>query len=318
MTAPLFLVVFAIVASLAARPLQARTSWLQRSPQWGVWAWQALSLSIASAILLAGVTFALPALPVRTEVASVFGTTSIRVAEHYTTPAGVTLAIGSAVLTVALLTRIIVLIGVHLRRAARQRSSQLASLDVVGVRHPEGFVVLASETALVYCLPGRRRTVVVTSTALRLLDPRQLRLVLAHERTHLRVRHDLALAVSAALARAFVGLRVFTTAHRQIETLVEMQADDSARASADRRALARALVTLCAGGSPSSALAAGDTAALARVRRLTGPSSGPLRPRQSAVVAVVTAVVLSTPVALAFAPAIEATISNCWAATHRA
>lgn len=309
MIAPLSLIGFALAGSLAGRGLLTRTTWLQRSPTWGVWAWQALSLAIAAAVLLMGVTLALPALPVRSEVAAVFGTTPSLIVEHYTTPAGYLLAIVSSILAAALLTRILVLLALELRHASQRRSSQIDALELVGVPHPDGYTVLQHDTPLVYCLPGRRRTVVVTSAALQLLAPRELELVLAHERTHLRARHDLALAVSAALARTFAGVPVFAAAHAQISTLVEMQADDSARARGDRRLLAGALVTLCSASSPPSALAAGDTAAMERVRRLTGTSAGPLPRRQGALIALTTVLVLSAPFALALAPAIEATLS---------
>lgn len=187
---------------------------------------------------------------------------------------------------------------------------------MVGVRHADGFVVVDHKAPVVYCLPGRRSQVVVSSAALELLTPRELDLVLAHEGAHLRARHDLTLSMAAALEKAFPGLRVFSRAREQIATLVEMQADDSARAPGDRRALARALVTLCAGASPAPALAAGETATLARVRRLTSSSVRPLPPRQGALVGATTAVLLSAPLALALAPALEATVTNCWSATH--
>lgn len=317
MIAPLSLLGFALAGSLAARVLLTRTTWLQRSPTRGIWVWQALSLAIASALLLAGLALALPALPVRSEVASVFSTTPFRVAEHYTTPAGVALAVVASILTAALFLRVIVLIAAELRRSSGRRSSQIATLELIGVPHPDGFTALEHEIPLVYCLPGRRRTVVVTSAALRLLGPRELELVLAHELTHLRARHDLALAVSSALARAFSGVPVFGAAHAQISTLVEMQADDSARARSDRRLLAGALVRLSTGSCPPSALAAGDTAALERVQRLTRTPVGPLSHGQSALVGLTTALVLSAPLVLALAPAIEATIDNCWTVTGR-
>ncbi|GAW49788.1 M56 family metallopeptidase [Nocardioides sp. PD653] len=312
------LLAFAAVAAVAGSRLLARSSWVQRSPPWGIWAWQALTAAVALAIVMAGVTVALPALPVRTHVADLFGTTSFYVAQHYTTPAGAALAAASAVLTAVLLVSVAAQIAVHLHRSARQRRSQVEALVMVGVQHPDGFVVVDHQAPVVYCLPGRRSQVVVSSAALELLTPRELRLVLAHEDTHLRARHDLALSMAAALEKAFLGLRVFSRAHEQIATLVEMQADDSAQASVDRRALARALVTLCSGASPGPALAAGETAALARVRRLTASSASPLRPRQGALVGATTAVLLSTPLVLALAPALEATVTNCWSATHSA
>jgi Zn-dependent protease with chaperone function len=49
---------------------------------------------------------------------------------------------------------------------------------------------------LLYCVPGRLPTIVVTTGALAVLEPEQLAAVLAHERAHLAGRHHLLLAVT--------------------------------------------------------------------------------------------------------------------------
>ena len=118
----------------------------------------------------------------------------------------------------------------------------------------------------------------MSSAALALLDDRERELVLGHERRHLRARHDLALAYSGALARTFPWVSLFAMAHAQIAVLLEMAADDAAATPADRRALAGAIVALGTGIRPETALAASDTAALIRVRRLTS-TTRTTRPR---------------------------------------
>lgn len=311
MTAALTLFVFAILLSTAGSAALRRGSWTQRAPQWGVVAWQSLTTSIVLAGLLAAVALALCMLPLRFNVANLVGLTPIEVSQHYEPPGGDW--IGVVALTLAASTLIVVTgrVAHDIRRGAQGRRAQLDTLALVGAKHPDGYTVIDHPTAVVYCVPGRSRTVVVSTTALNLLTAREMQLVLGHERTHLRARHDLALAVSGALAWTFGRARVFRDAHQQIAMLVEMQADDTAHVDRDRRAMARALVTLSTGLRPEATLGAGDTEALARVRRLTSPSAATLRVSQKALVGLVATVALSMPVALALAPAVEASSREC-------
>lgn len=311
MVAPLILVVFACVAADLGRTFLSNAPWVQRSPRWGIWAWQALTVAITSALLLAGTSLAVPVLPVTVGMAWLVESTPFEILEHYSTPAGAGLALVAAVATAAMITRLVALFTGNIVRSAHGRRDQIAALNLVGLDHPDGYIVLDHPAPMVYCLPGRQRVVVVTRAAAELLSPTELRLVLAHERTHLRARHDLALALSDALARTFFFSRLFRRAHEQITMLVEMQADDAAQARGDRRAMARALVALGGGGSPVAALGAADTAALRRVRRLTTATVSPLPRRQGFLVGLTTAALLAAPLALALAPALEAATREC-------
>lgn len=309
MTAALVLLGYAAAAATVGPRLLTRTGWAARSPRSGVLAWQVLSTTVVLAVLLAAVALALPFLPLRFPLADVLGTHPLALVEHYETPLGAwpgllgLLAAGSGLL---LLAATALRSG---REVARGRRAQRDLLRLVGRRHPEGFTVLDHEEPTVYCVPGRARAIVVTTGALGILTDQQRRLVLGHERRHLRGRHHLALGYSAALAGTFGWVRLFAEAHRRIAVLVEMSADDAARGVAERRVLAEALVALSAGVRPAT-LAAGDTAALERVRRLTRPV-GPTWRGQGALVAVAAATVLSIPVTLAAAPAIEAATRDC-------
>lgn len=311
MMAPLILVAFVLLACTLGDRLLDRAAWVQRAPRWGIWAWQSLTAAVVAALLLVALALAVPFLPIKGELARLMSTTPVDLATHYDTPAGAGLAGLALALACLLLVRIAAAAAANMRRAVRLRRDQRAVLSMVGTEHPEGFVTLDHSKPMVYCLPGRHRRVVVTTAALRLLDPEMLRLVLAHERTHLRARHDLALAVSDALARTFHGVRLFTDAHAHISVLAEMHADDSAKAGTDRAQLARALVTLGVGAAPTGSLAAGEAAALVRVRRLVKPTAPPLPMRQGALVAMTSGLVLFAPVALALLPALEATVRNC-------
>ena len=95
--------------------------------------------------------------------------------------------------------------------------------------------------AAAYCLPGIRSQIVVSVGTLDLLAPAELTAVLAHERAHLRARHDLVLIPFTSLRRAFPRSRVIAQAYRTVALLVEMMADD--RALRVRGLLARELAT---------------------------------------------------------------------------
>lgn len=296
------------VSMLGGRILQQ--SWSLRAPRAAVIGWQALSTSVVAAILLAAVSLALPFLPLRFSVASLLGAPSTAIIEHYETPLGIWPGIVGLAVVAALALMLLATTTRSFTRKRRIRRSQLDSLRLVGHPHPGGFTVIDHEVPVAYCLPGGSGTVVLSSAALELLDEHERELVLGHERSHLRARHDLALAYSDALTRTFSWVPLFALAHAQVATLLEMAADDAATGPQDRRRLARALVTLGTGIRPEAALAASNTATLQRVRRLTG-SSQPAPRGLGVVVGAATVVLLSVPVGLAMAPAIEAAATDC-------
>ncbi len=314
MLAPAVLLVFVALAAALGPRLLLGAAWVQRAPGWGILAWQALTVSVVAAIALVGLTLAAPLTPLAEFIARLCRTTPAEVIEHYQTPAGIWVAYLAALAAAGLAVRMLWLTTSTVVNAARGRSTQLNLLRVLGTEHPDGFVIVKHPKPLVYCLPGLRKRVVVTSAALEMLDTHELELVLAHERSHLRSRHDLALALADVLRRALGPLAVFRVAHEQVSTLIEMQADDAAH---DRHGLARALVTLGSGlaadGVPEPGLGAGNVAAVARVERLAA-ASGPWKPwkrRQSLAVFLGTATLLATPVALAMSPLVEMVITGC-------
>ena len=102
---------------------------------------------------------------------------------------------------------------------------------------------------------------------------------------------------------------LFRLAAVRVRVLVEMSADDSASTAAERRDLARALVTMGAGARPEVALGASDTASVQRVRRLAATPAR--RSWTGVLVAPAIGVVLAMPIALAAAPGIEAATRDC-------
>ena len=172
---------------------------------------------------------------------------------------------------------------------ARHRQRELLALLAHGDPKAPGALVIDYPAAAAYCLPGIRSQIVVRAGTLDLLAPAELNAVLAHERAHLRARHDLVLIPFTSLRRAFPWSRVITQAHRTVALLVEMMADD--RALRVRGLLARELATALlrfgtAGAecAPAGALAAAEGELTARVNRLLTPPPPLSRPVQAAVV----------------------------------
>lgn len=304
MTAPITLAVFAVLVATLGPRLLGQFAWLDRSPRLGIFSWQALSFSVVAAVVLAGAALALPAVPFSADIAQLLSACAMALRAQYATPGGAALSATGAVLAVSVLARAGYCLTAGLVTAARERRRQLDALALFARRHGGcDALVVDHPAAAAYCLPGRREQVVLTTGALAALDHDQLAAVLAHERAHLRGRHDLVLATAAALQRAFPRVPVFQDAHRELASLVEMLADDVAARRNDRLTIATALVQLAEASAPIAALGAGGSTSLARVRRLVAPAQ-PLGATRSVLAAVVAAAVLATPVAVVAAPAV--------------
>lgn len=102
-------------------------------------------------------------------------------------------------------------------------------------------VVRDSADVYAYAVPGREPHIVASSAMLRLLDTRQRRALLAHERSHLRHRHDLYLLAG----RLSAVVNPLLTRHRDdIAYLCERWADeDAARHLGDRALVAESLAS---------------------------------------------------------------------------
>jgi Zn-dependent protease with chaperone function len=158
---------------------------------------------------------------------------------------------------------------------ARRRQRVLLALLAHGDPKVPGALVVDYPTAAAYCLPGLRSRIVVLSVGtLELLGRGELAAVLAHERAHLRERHDLVLLPFTALRRSFPQSATCAEAHRAVALLVEMLADDRALRGRPARELVSALVRFGTAGTcpaPAGALAAGEGDVAARVTRLLQP-----------------------------------------------
>lgn len=307
MTAPAALIVFAFATAVFGPRLLRRLGWLGRAPRMGILAWQALSASVVLAVVLAGLSLAVPAIPWTTDFAALIEFCAMALRAQYSTPGGAAMSATGAVLALAVVSRVGYCLVQGLVSSHRTKKTQLDALLMVAQRHGGSeALVVDHPSAVAYCLPGRHRAVVFTTAALEALDKDQFEAVLAHERAHLSGHHHLILAAAAALQKSFPRFRAFRTAHTEMTALVEMLADDNAVRSSDRLTVATALVRLAERGSaPATALAAAGDTALARVRRLVAPAN-PLGPVRTMTAGLAAAAVIVLPVLILAAPAATA------------
>jgi Zn-dependent protease with chaperone function len=191
---------------------------------------------------------------------------------------------------------------------ARQRQRVLLSLLAHGDPKVPGALVVDYPAAAAYCLPGLHSAIVISAGTLDLLDSDELAAVLAHERAHIRERHDLVLLPFIALRRGFGWSHAARQAHRAVALLVEMHADDRVLRQRPARELATALLRVGAAGgcqAPAGALAAvepdlgGEVAA--RVTRLLRPAPS-LSVPALALVGMAAALAVIVPVAVLVVP----------------
>ncbi|MGI9085046.1 MAG: M56 family metallopeptidase [Aeromicrobium sp.] len=256
--------------------------------------------------VLAGVALALPSVPFTTNLAGWVDACALALRTQYSTPGGATVAVVGAGLTAVLTSRLVYCLASEVLATQKARVRQRRALGLVARQDGRsGVAVVTDRRAAAYCLPGRNPQIVVTTGALDSLNDEELSVVLAHERAHIRGRHDFAVVGAAALRRAFPFVPLFCRAAEETIALLEMQADDAAAKVGDRRVLATALVRLAEGPAPMGALAAGTQAALQRVSRLVQPAQ-PLGRTHSFVAIGIIGAVIVAPVLIAAAPGISA------------
>jgi Zn-dependent protease with chaperone function len=311
MIVALVLIGYSVLLAVVGPRLLMRAVWVDRAPRLGIAAWQALTVTVLASVVMAGLALTVPTGQVSGDLAALLRSCVMALQEQYASPWGAAAGATGAVLALSIIGRCLWCLGVALARMMRERTRHGNVLDVVGRRDAgRGIIILESDDPAVYCLPGRKRRIIVTTAALRALDNDQLDAVLAHERAHLSERHDLVLAFATALATAFSGLRLLRQAAAETSRLVELRADDVAAKRTDRLTVAAALLAVSATGSPhlvpAVALAAGGSGAAARVRRLLPPHN-PLSRVRAATGSLAVALLLALPVLVLGGPAAAVT-----------
>jgi Zn-dependent protease with chaperone function len=270
--------------------LLGNAAWPRRAPTVAIALWQALGLAWGLATV--GTLIGLGALGLKvTGRLSSVATSAEQSARLLSAPQSPTafswsplaaLGVFSLGVGVALLGLLCWILFAAITAALRARRRQRTLLGLLAHGDPKvpGALVVDHPAATAYCVPGLRSAIVVSAGALDLLDAAELAAVLAHERAHLRARHDLVLLPFTALMLAFRWSAVARQANTQVALLVEMLADDRARKVRSPRELATALLRVGVSGggaAPTGALAATPTIdgeLTARVTRLLRPPPG--------------------------------------------
>ena len=289
----------------------AAAGWPRRSPAAAILLWQALGLGWGLAAI--GALAGLGAAPGEFGVAGGALAVADRAVRDVAAGAAPDLIAALRLVCLAAGTGLLILLCWVLLAAsaavlrARRRQRALLSLLAHGDPKVPGALVLDHPTAAAYCVPGLRSRIVISAGALALLDQAELAAILAHERAHLRERHDLVLLPFTALRRAFPRSASARRAHGAVALLVEMLADDHALRHRPARELVTALIrvgTSGAGSTPTGALAVGGTPdgeMAVRVARLLEPAPGLSVPALALVCAAATLVV-AVPAALLVLP----------------
>jgi beta-lactamase regulating signal transducer with metallopeptidase domain len=280
------------IGCVPAARLLGRAAWPRRAPTVAIALWQALGLAWGLATV--GVLIGIGALGLKVtgRLSSIATSAAEQSARLLSSPGRSTafswsplaaLGMFSLVVGVALLALLCWILFAAIATALRARHRQRTLLGLLAHGDPKvpGALVVDHPAATAYCVPGLRSAIVVSAGALDLLDVGELAAVLAHERAHLRARHDLVLLPFTALLLAFRWSAVARQANTQVALLVEMLADDRARKGRSPRELATALLRVGAAGggvAPTGALAAApvtvDGEVTARVTRLLRPPPG--------------------------------------------
>jgi hypothetical protein len=263
------LVLGVLLAEPVSRTL-ARARWPARDPVGALLVWQAIGLAGGLALLGSGIVYGLSPLgPTLPRAASAFAASLAqgRVPDRLD-PTHV-LALLAALAIGLRLVGVLVAVTVRTLRARRHHRDLI---DLLATPWPSalGARVLDHPVPVAYCLPGLRSRLVVSAGVLDALDPPAVRAVLAHERAHLRERHDLVVLPFVAWGATAPFVRGMVCAQIAVATLIEMRADDVAAARVAPAELTGALVSM-GGAAPAAALSSFTTALDSRLHRIVEP-----------------------------------------------
>jgi Zn-dependent protease with chaperone function len=267
LTALGLLVLGVLLAEPVSRAL-ARARWPARDPVGALLVWQAVGLAGGLALLGSGVVYGLA--PLGDSLPEALGALGAL-------GPGALLRLGPlhvlaliAALLMAL--RLVGVLAATTVRTLRARRRHRDLLDVLGTPWPAapGARVLDHPVPVAYCLPGLRSRLVLSAGVLDALDPAGVAAVLAHERAHLRERHDLVVLPFVAWGATAPFVRGMVCAQLAVAALIEMRADDVAACRARPAELVGALRTM-GGAAPAGALSSFTAALDRRLSRISDP-----------------------------------------------
>jgi Zn-dependent protease with chaperone function len=276
MTTALALGTLAVILSWPVPLLLARARWTWQAPRAALILWQAIGLAASLAAIGAGLALAVAPLSsslfeglLRLGLQAIAG-------QPYAGLGAINFT-GFAVATV-IIAHLAGEFGLSLARTLRARARLRQLIDLLGEPHPAAHdaSVLDHPAAVAYCLPGLRPRLVLSAGTVDMLSEPELAAVLAHERAHARLRHDLVVLPFLALRSTAPWVPVASRAHQAVAMLVEMHADDCACQRHEPEVLAAALARVGGSQVPAGALGVpGTSAVVARVHRLLEPERPP-------------------------------------------
>jgi Zn-dependent protease with chaperone function len=287
------LVLGVALAEPVSRALAA-ARWPARDPVGALLVWQAVGLAGGLALVGAGVVYGLA--PLGQDLGSALAVLAARPAAVVTVGANHLLGLAFGV---GLACWLLGVMAATTARTLRTRRRHCDLLDVLATPWPAvpGTHVLDHAAPVAYCLPGRRARLVLSVGTLEALDPAQVVAVLAHERAHLRERHDLVVLPFVAWGATAPFVPGMVRAQVAVAALIEMRADDVASAHTRPAELARALRTV-GGAAPAAAIGSFVTALDQRLARITAPPAPLPGPVWALVRLAAVALVVLPPVAL--------------------
>ena len=279
----------------------ARARWTRRAPGWSLLLWQAVCLGAGFSVVAGLALLAVDPAGDTLVGAGLYWWSALVAGELSAWRA----ACGLLSLAVTL-----VLLASLLRTAWRtvtRRRLHREMVDLVSrpiaARVPLGagcqVRLMDHRSAVAYTLPGLHARLIVSTGMVELLTPAELTAVVAHERAHLRARHDILIMPFQAWVAAFGRVRGVRQAGRAVGELTEMLADDVAAARCGPTVLASALARVALDGrcgssaAPTWPVPEATTCITDRVRRLCHPH--PLPRVARAGILVVAAVLLAVP-----------------------
>ncbi|PFG31195.1 M56 family metallopeptidase [Paramicrobacterium agarici] len=248
----------------------ARAAWPSRAPALALFVWQAVAVAGVLSTLGALVTFGVSGLSptvsdgVRLLIDGVMSGT---------TPAGLgalhIFALCCAVLFAGHLLLSVLTTVVRTERERRRQHDLVALLSAPDSTVP-GARVMEYPAPVAYCLPGAFRTAtVLTDGLVKALSSDEVHAVIAHERAHLTQQHHLLLLAFRAWRKALPWFPIATRASDAVGLLVEMLADDTARAESSAHSLVSAIVAVATGGGGSPDVGVADATPQSAAPRVT-------------------------------------------------
>lgn len=255
------LVLLAVVLIWPVQRMMVRRPVFRREPLLALLVWQAVSLAAVLSLLAAGPTAVWLMRDLLTE------------------PAHLVPAVLAVAITAYIVVRLVIAghrVGNALRRTRRQHREllELVGREFDELDHPgrRELRVIDHPTPTAYCVPGMRNRVVVSTGMLHRLGGDEVAAVLAHERSHVRARHDLLVEFFTVLHTAMPRRLRQDSVLTEVHLLAEVLADRAGARVAGRVQMGRALVHLASSPHPKATLGAGansPSAASVRLRLLT-------------------------------------------------